>query len=128
MKVYKLVRRERDKLISLFAPGKAKVQYKPHEWTEAPEWLAKNGYYLTAFKDAKDAKVYDQIGDYELWEAEAESIVQRLPHYADSVGLFEGKIIPLGTELWPDGTVMAKRICLTKLIEKGGRYNERNKD
>jgi len=110
MRVYKVVFKARDgRLTSAIAL----VEYQPGQWAEAPKWLAEKGYHLFAFKTLEDARV--AIGDslckdfFEIWEAEAEGIVEDLPEPADRIVLAEGKIVKddIG---YPDGTVMAKRL------------------
>ena len=128
--MYKVVRRERGQLVSVFAPEAARVVYRPGEWAHAPAFLAQEGYFLTAFQDLEDAvlfcnDMFDQSwpGEVEVWEAEAEGVVRSLPPNCESISLRTGTLVMLrAVAPWPRGTVMAMRIRLDRLVlGRGGR-------
>jgi len=130
MRVYKVLKRSRDKLYSFIVYDKAGVEYKPGIWIKAPEWLAKEGYHITAFKNLQLAENFCEAIDilwpgaqYELWEAEAENIIEQLPPIMHISKIANGLFIPWHRNGWPFGTVMAERIKLVRLLktsQKGG--------
>ena len=120
MRVYKVVERQGRELRSAVAYGMAKVIYK-REWVEAPEWLAEQGYHLTAFKSLEDAvrfrNVYS-LNDAEVWEAEADGVTDNLPCIASVNLLSIGRIVSNSVYPgWPKGTVMCKRLKLVRRVE-----------
>lgn len=121
----KVVRVEDDgKLVSVLALGKAMVEYKPGEWVESPAWLAEKGYFLTVFDSVKHAKKFiyrnsfDIVAEVEIWECETDGVVDNMPRRGTLPELGEGIIsIPTsGNPPWPAGTVMARRVRLTKRV------------
>ena len=120
MKVYKVVRRERKGLVSVFAGGKANVRYKPQEWVKAPEWLRERGYDILAFMRISDAKrwvrgIRKVFGDkLEIWEAEADTL-RTPPKILDFTLLGQG-IMSDWNSYWPSGTVMCRKIKLLRRV------------
>ncbi|RLC84346.1 MAG: hypothetical protein DRJ03_14500 [Chloroflexi bacterium] len=119
MKVYKFVLPSHNYYVSVVAAGKAEVKYFPGKWVKAPFWLRRRGYHLTAFKDLETAEKYTNVfsSRAELWEAEAEGVITELPPPLLQWRLARG-FICRGANTWPEGTVMAKRLRLVKLIKK----------
>ena len=116
MKVYKVVFWDGKQTTSYCVKGPAGVVYRPDEWTEAPVWLARKGYHLTAFARLRDAVSFAAGAlNHQIWEAEAEDFVP-LPPSLDNFELCRRKIIPVGP--WPKGTVMARRIKLVRQINE----------
>jgi len=116
--VYKIVVRYKDWLDSAIVKNKANVSYSPGKWVEAPLWLQKKGYHLTAFKDFKSAIEWLftlNIPSAELWEAEASEIITQLPPMLQVSSLEEG-IIKEVVGSWPKGTVMAKKLRLIRKL------------
>lgn len=119
MKVYKVVRQTPTGYVSLLAGGKAQVEYPLGKWAEPPEWLAREGYYLCAFRTLADARAfinrprYDVQEDIIIFEAEAESKVEPLPPCANTYHLEMGRIVTTSVAAWPPGTVM---VCRLKLL------------
>ena len=119
VKVYKVVfRGEHGELRSILAYGDAEVVYTPNKWVEAPRWLAKEGYYLTAFKTIEDALDFvDGVSlRFEIWEAEAQGIIKKLPNPCDIDSLADRKLVPLKLE-WPRGTIMCQRLRLIRRVK-----------
>ena len=119
MIVWKVVRRAMGRLVSAIADGRAMVEYKPGEWVEAPEWLRRLGYNLLAFDDLEAAKEFaDKCwGSFEIWEAEAESVVYVPKAPLDLVSLACGEIEPDRHLLeWPEHTVMCRRLRLIRRV------------
>lgn len=116
----KVVRRlSNGTLVSCLAAGKARVVYKPGEWTEAPEWLSKEGYNLTSFISFETAwrfaKDYPNK-HFEIWEAEAEDITTALPPKLKLTWLEFGEMLESSSAWWPDGTVMCRRLKLVRRV------------
>jgi len=123
MKVYKVVKRSErgDSFQSLFPQTLAKVEYKVGEWSEAPEFLRKKGYYLFAFRDLRSALLFISeilIWDVVLFEAEARG-EKKLPPPLKLWKLeTQGKTeVDMDAE-WPPGTVMVERIKLIREVER----------
>ena len=120
MRVYKVLKRDGEELYSCMVGGKARVKYEPCVWVSAPDWLAKEGYHLTAFKDFWVAEAYYEAiiappeVHHELWEAEAENVIKRLPPKMRVGDVMSGLIVPWYKDGWPIGTVMAKQIKLVR--------------
>ena len=128
MKVYKVVRRRfgiSSGLYSVIMFNHACVKYEPNKWVEAPEWLQERGYHLTAFEDLKVAEKWtneilrlnaDLPLFLEIWEAEADGVVEDLPPKCNEFAVDYEKLLPrLG--VWPEGTVMCRRLKLVKKVE-----------
>lgn len=117
MKVYKAVLRKQEKLVSLYAEGAAEVCYEPGRWAIAPAWLAEKGYHLFAFVDLSSLTRFipNKVRYVEVWEAEADEIIQPLPPPLVPHSLKIGKI-ERDPGKYPEGTIMAKRLKLIRRI------------
>jgi hypothetical protein len=112
MSFYKVVRRFRyddgDQFASVYAAGKAAVEYVPGQWAEPPAFLKERGYGLFVYADEADAHLAaaDAYGG-EVWECEAEN-VRPVPLGAglDLGELKEGRFVPAASieprSLWAD--------------------------
>lgn len=132
VKAYKVVSIERDKLTSLsFRLGDpACVVYKPQEWVRAPLAMRKRGYWLYVFADLTDVQKFFMMDkfaiakeayDIELWECEALDL--HVP-MANRLDVDDVNMLTAGTlrkprgwyRSWPDGTLMARAVRLTKPV------------
>jgi hypothetical protein len=127
-KVYKIVKRVNGKLVSITASGKAKVQYKPGEWTYPPEWLKDKGYDLFAFSKLQYAIDFYQhhyyrymynLRNFQFWEAQSKVISLPTKRRLDLFSLNNGEINILAPKEWPKGTVCCPELKLLKQV-KGG--------
>lgn len=113
MIIYKFVRTDDDgRFWSALVDGKACVEYKVGEWSQAPIWLAKKGYHLFAFGSlevAVDIKKIHSL-DFKIFKCETVKI-EELPHKLSMYDLNDG-IITENTTDWPLNTIMAERIKL----------------
>lgn len=114
MKVYKCIwisTWSDVRFTSLVARGPAETRYKVDEWAYAPDWLARLGYHLTAFRTLEQAIQFRH--DF-IYEAVAEDPIQlppKLDTYYLQLGIFkEDEDFPN----WPIGTVMYKKIKLLR--------------
>ena len=109
---YKVVRRlkydDGDEFVSIYAAGKAAVEYVPGKWSEPPAFLRERGYGLFIYADEADAHLAaaEAYGG-EVWECEAEN-VRPAPLGAglDLGALKDGRLEPAATieprALWAD--------------------------
>jgi len=117
--VYKLVKRVDDKLVSIRATGKAEVEYKIGEWSQAPEWLRKEGYDLCIFTDKAIAQDVQQKWEKDnvLFECEADGIHQAYNPYLSIAYLSDGKMEDWDCGTWPSlARLMAEKIRLIREI------------
>lgn len=121
--VYKLVCEEPNKaLTSALVGGKAEKIYKPGRAQRAPEWLARQGYYITAFSNRKAARLFAIAAlprsESQIWKCEATGVIPRskLPLICWMRGLRAGRLTP-ATMSWPTDTVMCKTIKLLERVE-----------
>ena len=117
--VYKLVKRVDDKLVSIKATGEAQVEYKVGEWSQAPEWLKKEGYDLCIFKEQATAEKVQQVWEKDsiLFECEAENVHYTDQPYLSIHHLDRGEISDYGGASWPTlAQVMAEKVRLIKEI------------
>lgn len=104
---------------SMIAEGQARVYYNTQRWSEAPEWLSREGYYLTYFDSLysalKSAGLFFWHG--EVWLVKVRKIHTDLPEGLDTVDLGRGhmKFLPVHFT-WPQGARMAERIILVKKL------------
>ena len=61
-KVYKVVRKDGQRLRSIFARGQEGRTYKPNEWTEANPKLVEKGFGLMAFERKEHAENWLKTG------------------------------------------------------------------
>lgn len=117
MKVYKIVRKSADRLLSFGVAGAAVVEYQPGIPARPPKFLEAQGYGLTAYDDLDSAFAMLALADlsWELWEAEAEGVSKTLPPFLDPVHLGEGKI-EFSKGAWPPHTIMAASLKLVRRI------------
>jgi len=123
MKVYKVVENFKGRLVSALIFGKAVVEYTPGEWTEAPKWLARKGYHITAFKDLVDARDFaafnsTYVKHMEIWQAEAEGVSEDLPAMMNPFGLSCGVLEKCPDDfLWLSSTIMCRRLKLVRKLD-----------
>lgn len=121
MKAYKLVQYEGGRLVSYAAHDRAKVEYFPHEPSEAPAEMAEHGYYPLAFDTLENLEMNSCRDPHEqVWECECEEEVP-LPIRLN-ICIMDWKGIERALEYgetgeWPTGTRMFKKITLTERIE-----------
>jgi len=123
MNVYKVVERLDDgTLASAVAFGKAKVVYIPNEWVAAPKWLRESGYHLTAFREYEYAYTFAKkvisFKPWEIWLAEAEGVLEKLPPSRYMLLLAQGKLGEYAWDSWPKGTVMCRALKLVKKLKE----------
>lgn len=116
-----------DKLTSVIVKAMARNVYTPGKWCRTQRWLARQGYYITAFSKLEDARAFYKAeyfevrvhsdGVVEIWRAEATSVISILPTYASTYMLGQGTINHAEGRWWewPTGIIMCKTI---KLLEK----------
>ncbi len=113
---YKITNKE---LGSYMAKNKAYIQYKIREFVTAPDWLAKQGYYLLVFDSLEHAKNECCSFNDKIWKCEVRDIQKNLPccHYIYEVS--KGFLPKNKTNIitWPKGTIMAKEVKLIKEIK-----------
>ncbi|MGQ9570183.1 MAG: hypothetical protein ACUVWN_04610 [bacterium] len=114
---------------SIWAVGRAQVQYSDQKWTHAPFHLAKKGYHLYAFDTFENALRftsslgYRMGGKYEIWEAMARGLIKDLPPMLNLVDIewdieWEGNNFRESSGQYSQGTIMCKEIrLLGKIIE-----------
>jgi len=123
MRVYKVVEVVRGNPLSAFTNGAAVVNYSEEKYAAAPAWLAKRGYFLTAFVRLKDAENFFKdmlvFSDerFELWEADGIDVKEGLPPRLDTSFLADKMFMP-SDEKWPKGTVMVRKIKLIRRIKR----------
>jgi len=106
-------------LMSVCARGEATVYYARGQWSEAPDWLWKEGYGLCCFETEEKAKDYFNSVPYnysELWEVEVEEIKKELPPAMDLIALESKKFQTAVEDGWAEGTIMARRVKLIRQI------------
>ncbi len=129
-KYYKMVRFDPKNNVrySLFADMISKqlsVVYKENEWVYANPVLLKQGLGLCVFDNLEKALSYNNYS--EIWECEIEPMTQPSKYRMSTCGLLpslEDYNVPLSFLLnipWPNGTVLAKAVKLTRLITDVGR-------
>ena len=81
MRMYKVVKRLGERLVSSWAEGEARVVYTPGQPARAPSWLAEHGYHITVFISLDDARAYKRdVAERQIWEAEATGPLMPPPH------------------------------------------------
>ena len=118
--MYKVVKRQGNKLTSAIVSGQAETEYIPGEWAQAPDWLAKDAYGLTVFLALHEAISFSRSMSWlEIWECEVENLYLPLvPIYSTSFLARGRRIRPYApVARWPPGTMMAERIKLTRRME-----------
>lgn len=131
MKAYKIVWTAYNKEKYSIIRGCGKVKYIPGVAVHAPRELAEQGYHLTVFSSEQAARDCAKKNKWtgELWEADVEGIIEELPQLLmgayylipgtwgnDAYKEDPGYAIPAKQKEWPEGTVMAKSVTLTKRI------------
>ena len=140
MKCYKFVKRENNKLLSIFSHGKFQVRYKKGRYATAPSYLKKANYHLLAFKTIRDALDFVNICLWDdrntiLFEVEGQERVS-LPLYLSLNWSRRGEfhnfqsyfnwIRTVHTSMnWPYNTLMFKKIKLIKEVEYGPLFTRR---
>ena len=133
MKCYKFVRKEENKLLSVFSHGKFQVRYKKGRYVTAPSYLKKVNYHLLAFKTIDDALDFADVCFWEmntlLFEAEGRGEVL-LPSYLSlncrrngdfpNFQKYFNWVRTVYTSMnWPYNTLMFEKIKLLKEVEYG---------
>ena len=117
--VYKVIWKATNE--SCVVEGMAAVKYKQGMWVSAPDWLAKQGYWLTCFEtfaQASQFKCNEVL--FAVWECRAREIKRQLPQVYEPLNLSRGRMLYPGDQ-WPKGTIMAKQLKLVKLCANSGR-------
>lgn len=110
---------------SLFAIGDAAIEYKRDEWAEAYPDFAKAGYGPCIFDTPRNAANFLRLNEpyqehpryIQVWTCEAEGVRKAdkpMLVQATSITLRNGG--PVDEHGWPEGTLMADRVKLTKLL------------
>jgi len=123
--VYKVLRYKKHcGLFSAVVNRKPKVKYKEGVWSESPEHLSKIGYHLFAFKALADARAFTfanrpfSKGEiFRIYECKAEGITDKLPPQLFILALECGIIKHFDNGIWPDGTIMVKRLMTVKEVD-----------
>lgn len=128
MKAYKVVIRSPDgRLWSAVASGKARIQYLPGQWVEAPQWLGEKGYHLFVFEELSAALKWLELfaSAAEAWEAEAEDVLP-LPAFLSLDAIREGQVVPSLYGKHLAKTMMARRVKLVRRVAvvEGGKVRE----
>jgi hypothetical protein len=95
------------------------VNYYPDAWVTATWQMRKFGYHLTTFSHLDYARRFadDYTRDMEIWRCRIQGRVWKLPPMLDLGALWSyAQTVPHARK-WPDGTVMAKKVMLTKRVE-----------
>ena len=123
-KVYKVVFRDGDDLVSAVAEGEAKVVYIPGQAAKPPAWLEARGYLLTAFSSLRAARRFRNtcspiyLEELEIWEAEATGCKRRrLPPRLACEPLSYRLTDARSVNPWPAGTIMAQELTLLRQVE-----------
>ena len=127
MKCYKIVRVKKrkngERYFSFWAGDGAKVEYKIGEYVGTPDWLKKQGYYLTVFENIKTLKQYakkrnlePELFRYFICDCEEKVNLPRIAGYVDYIkhGIL---VLSKYHAEWPRGTRMFKKVKLIKEIE-----------
>jgi len=107
---------------SAWAIGSAAVRYRLFWPVSAPAHLAKQGYHLTCFSSLRAARSFRNWGD-SVYEARAWGVIESnsLPPMCNLPSLRRDKVeMSPRDQTWPTGTLMAKRIMLTRKVETHG--------
>ena len=124
MECYKVTREDNKSIVS---EDDAAVYYLNGEYVTAPEYLAEQGYHLTAFqtlKDAKEAAKYYFWADSEnviIWKALGKAKIKELPSICTRRSVeYKGKSVQAigGRNRWPKNTLMFKKLKLVKIAER----------
>lgn len=122
--VYRLVcERPNKALVSAIVVGKAAKIYKPGIAQRAPKWLAGRGYYITAFRNRRAARLFAMVAftghRTQIWKCEATEVIPRskLPPICWMSDLAAGTLAHATTMTWPTDTVMCKTIKLLERVE-----------
>jgi len=103
---------------------KAEVKYEVGEWTEAPQWLAGNGYHLLVFNTLRNAKKFLRGYMYticpHIWRCEVKEKFFIMPFQLTGDSLEQGFIAPLPGCKFPEGSVMVKKVKLIDLVSWSG--------
>ena len=124
--IYKVVRKEyrthrNEVLVSSGVVGNAEVIYGVEIVSNAPVWLAKQGYHLLAFSSMEAAyAVLTEFGLFKpefdfLYEAVGYGKIENLPPRVSAINVSEGRLLPTDMS-WPNETVMYKEIKLVKEV------------
>ena len=124
MPYYKAVSSTYGKWASWSAPAPDRVDYAIGVASRAPEHNAKSGYHLTVFKERWQAVQFalDHSSDLStaaIFECEIDEEISISVPMSGFVTVKEDwppHIIEKMLMLWPEGTVMAKEVILTKKL------------
>jgi hypothetical protein len=94
------------------------VEYKRNRWAKTHDWLTKKGYHLCIFDNLdnlkKNVHKYALKKYIQVYECEIKEIIPNLPPMR-AHGFLRPDDFRLSSNLWPEGTVMAKQV---KIIGK----------
>ena len=124
MKCYKVTKEDNRSIIS---DDDATVHYLNGEYVTAPEYLADQGYHLTAFRTLKDAEevakyyFWNEVENAVIWEASGKGKIETLPLIGKRASVdYKGELVqPIeGRHDWPENTLMFKEIKLIKIAQR----------
>ncbi len=124
MKCYKVTKEDNRSIVS---KDDATVHYLIGENVTAPEYLAEQGYHLTAFRTRKDAKeaskfhFWGEDKNVRIWEASGTAEIKELPLIATRNSVDNKKLFIRVVESkshWPENTLMFKELKLLKTVER----------
>lgn len=123
--VYKVVRKEDRKLVSVFAKGKAQVEYCVNKWAEAAPYLAAAGWHLFVFFTKVKALDFAERNvawpQGRLFAAEAEELLPLPIGALDGPAMEQGLIRPSTyPQLFAEDIGMARRLRLIGIGERVG--------
>lgn len=123
-KYYKVVRKYNKQIFSAITRGKARVRYLSNQWVGAKKWVLENAgnYQLVVFNDldkaiawARARKDTTGLAIYECKIVHPRTR-SKMPHRLSTYGLNRGYFDKAVDDNWPDGTIMAEAVCLTKQV------------
>jgi len=120
LKYHKVVYEMDGHLISSYIRGRAAVEYKVGEWAETQKHKQEEGWYLCIFDSMKNAQWYIKNlllakPSYFTYSCDIDEEAH-FPKYLPDDGSISLSMTPIRFKpLFPEGTVMAKRV---KLLEK----------
>jgi len=123
MRYYKVVKVQsfcggHERLMSLFASGKAAVEYEVGKLTTPPDWLKENG--IIVFDNLKDAESVASISSSRrVYEVAVMGPPRELPAFYDLTSLSEGKPRK-STGKFASGSVAFDGVILMREVSKDG--------
>jgi len=122
MPYYKVVKREGDKLVSIYAVGDWQVEYKEGEWSEAPD-----DSYLYVYNKSSGS-LPEWYGSRELWEVEIDHVAPMQPRAMNVEKRLQRKWADFwGGKHWRWGYSTCSRsvwVKSVKLVRRIGTWDE----